>query len=201
VSLCWDGQRRLFADTPDRKIFSQHANVMAVLSGAIQGGEATELIERVARDRSLIQASTYFRFYLLRAMKQAGLGDEYLDQLGPWQAMLAKGLTTFAEQPDPTRSDCHAWSASPVYELLATVLGVEPGSAGFKTVRIEPHLGKLQHAEGNVPHPKGDIRVELARDKGGLKARVTLPAGVSGVFVWQGKSTVLQPGEQSLAFP
>jgi hypothetical protein len=85
--------------------------------------------------------------------------------------------------------------------LLATVLGIEPGSAGFKTVRIEPHLGKLQHAEGSVPHPKGDIRVELVRDKAGMKARVTLPAGVTGTFVWQGKSTMLQPGEQTLVFP
>jgi len=199
--LCWDEKRRLFADTPEKRFFSQHANVMAVLSGTIEGDASRELIERVAHDASLIQCSTYFRFYLLRAMKQAGLGDEYLTMLAPWEGMLARGLTTFAEQPDPTRSDCHAWSASPVYELLATVCGVEPALPGFATVRIEPHLGPLQHVEGKVMHPKGEILVALARQPGGLQAKVSLPAKVTGTFIWKGKSTPLVPGEQSLSLP
>ena len=200
-ALCWDEKRRQFADTPEKKNFSQHVNIMAVMSGAIEGEPARELIGRVAHDNSLIQCSTYFRFYLLRAMKQTGLGDEYLAMLGPWRDMLAKGLTTFAEQPDPTRSDCHAWSASPVYELLATVCGIEPGSPGFATVRIEPHLGTLQHAEGKVMHPKGEVSVALIREKGGLRATVLLPAGVTGIFLWQGKTAELKGGEQVLSFP
>ncbi|NJK96175.1 MAG: hypothetical protein HC905_15805 [Bacteroidales bacterium] len=72
-------------------------------------------------------------------MKKAGLGDKYIEMLTPWRKMIAMGLTTFAENPEPTRSDCHAWSASPNYDLLATVLGVEPGSPGFKSVTINPH--------------------------------------------------------------
>ena len=32
---CWDEARRLFADTPARKEFSQHANVLAVFSGCV----------------------------------------------------------------------------------------------------------------------------------------------------------------------
>ncbi len=199
METCWDETRRLVADTPERKIFSQHAATMAVLAGAVKGGAATELMRRVVADGSLIQASTYFRFYLLRAMKAAGLGDEYLAQLGPWRTMLERGLTTFAEQPDPTRSDCHAWSASPVYELLATVCGVEPASAGFATVRIEPHPGTLRQVEGVVPHPAGEVRVKLERvGAEGLRARVNLPAGVSGEFVWKGKRVALRPGEQAV---
>jgi len=201
VRTCWDEQRRLFADTPEKRTFSQHANVMAVLAGAIEGEAARELIQRVAGDSSLIQSSLYFRFYLLRAMKQAGLGDQYLAQLGPWRTMLAEGLTTFAEIPVHPRSDCHAWSASPVYELLATVCGIEPGSPGFNTVRIEPHLGELQRAEGRVPHLKGDINVSLARDQDSFRAKITLPAGLTGTFFWQGTSTALVPGEQSFRFP
>jgi len=198
---CWDEKRRLFADTPAKTAFSQHANVLAVLSGAIEGDAARDLIRRVAHDASLTQCSTYFRFYLLRAMKRAGLGDEYLEMLGPWRDMLARGLTTFAEKPDPTRSDCHAWSASPVYELLATVCGVEPASPGFATVRIEPHLGKLQHAEGKVMHPKGEITVSLRREKQGVRATISLPPGVTGTFVWQGKEASLKPGGQTLEIP
>ncbi|MFO1475727.1 MAG: alpha-L-rhamnosidase C-terminal domain-containing protein [Verrucomicrobiota bacterium] len=198
VRNCWDEPRRLLADTPDRKSFSQHANALAVLSGAVSGDAAGDLISRTLADRSLVPCTLYFRFYLLRALKTAGLGDKYLEQLGPWRDMLALGLSTFAEKPEPTRSDCHAWSASPVYEFLATVCGIEPGSPEFKTVRIEPHLGRLNHVAGTVPHPAGPIRVELTRTGAELRARVELPGQVTGEFIWNGRQVALRPGIQDL---
>jgi alpha-L-rhamnosidase len=71
----------------------------------------------VAGDQSLVQCSIYFRHYLHSAMNKAGAGDRYLDMLGPGARMLDRGLTTWAETADPTRSDCHAWGASPNYVL------------------------------------------------------------------------------------
>lgn len=198
LKSCWDEERRLIADTPEKRDFSQHANTFAVLTGLIEGEAARDLMRRVAYDQSLVQATTYFRFYLLRAMKRAGLGDEYLAQLGPWRTMLSLGLTTFAEQPEPTRSDCHAWSASPVYELLATVAGVEPMSPGFGSVRIAPHLGHLQEVRATVPHPKGTIRVELKREGEKLRGAVTLPEGLEGEFAWKEKRVALRAGAQAL---
>jgi hypothetical protein len=191
---CWDDGRRLFADSPDKQGFSQHMNALAVLSGLVQGGEARGLIERAAADRTIVPATVYFRFYLLRALKAVGLGDRYLSELGPWRDMLALGLKTFAEKPEPVRSDCHAWSASPVYELLATVLGVEPGSPGFKTVRVEPHLGPLSRVAGVVPHPKGFVRVRLERAGEGVAGRIDLDGPEAGVFVWKGRELPLRPG-------
>lgn len=196
---CWDASRRLYADTPAKDIFSQHANVFAVLSGAVTGDAARDLIARVADDTSIIQATTYFRFYLLRALKETGLGDQYLSRLGPWHDMLARGLTTFAEKPDPTRSDCHAWSATPVYEFLATVCGIEPASPGFATVRIAPHLGHLRRVDAMMPHPRGEIAVALRLEDTTLHAEVTLPDGVTGEFAWAGRTHVLNPGRQTLA--
>jgi hypothetical protein len=198
---CWDAERKLYADTPAKKNFSQHANTFAVLAGAIRGDAARDLMQRVANDSTLVPASAYFSFYLLRAMKQAGLGDEYVTRLAPWHEMIAQGFTTFPEIFKGTRSDCHAWSASPLYELLATVCGIEPASAGFATVRIEPHLGSLQHAEGKVPHPNGEITAKLQRVGEGVKAEVTLPEGVTGEFVWQGKSYPLHAGMQTVSIP
>jgi hypothetical protein len=195
---CWDEPRRLFADTPERKAFSQHANVMAVLSGCVEGEEARALVERLNTEKGLTQCTQYFRFYLLRAMKAVGLGNQYVSMLQPWHDMLARGLTTFAERPDPTRSDCHAWSASPNYEFLATVCGIEPAAPGFKTVKIEPHLGYLKHVQGTVPHPAGDIEVRLNRTEKGIEGEVTLPAGLNGQFVWQGRTLPLHPGRQAV---
>ena len=99
------------------------------------------------------------------------------------------GLTTVPENPEPTRSDSHAWSAHPNYGLLATVLGVRPDAPGFRSVRIAPHLGPLQRAEGRIPHPLGDIEVRLVRSGArGLQGEVTLPEGLTGVFEWEGAS-------------
>ncbi len=195
---CWDESRQLYADTPARKTFSQHANVLAVLAGGVTGEAAGALLARVNAEPGLIPCTQYFRFYLLRAMKAAGQGDQYVSMLQPWHDMLARGLSTFAERPDPTRSDCHAWSASPLYEFLATVCGIEPASPGFKTVRIEPHFGYLTRVTGTVPHPAGDIRVALRRTAQGVEGEVTLPAGLSGEFVWQSRVMPLRPGSQTI---
>ena len=41
----------------------------------------------------------------------------------------------------------------------------------------------------------------LARTKDGLTARVVLPRGLAGNFVWRGLNTALKPGEQTLHLP
>ena len=113
--------------------------------------------------------------------------------------MLALGLTSTPENPEPTRSDTHAWAAHPNYGLLATVLGVRPASPGFRTVRIAPALGGLKHVEGRIPHPLGDIDVEFERvGTGGLRGVVTLPAGLTGTFEWGGKQIPLRAGRQEV---
>ncbi len=196
---CWDASRDLLADTPKKVDFSQHANVMAVLVDLIPHDRERDLMERVAGDTSLVPCTYYYRFYLDRAMQKVGLGDGYLQRLGPWREMLALGLTTFAEEPEPTRSDCHAWSASPNYYFLATVCGIEPAQPGFKSVRIAPALGALEWVEGRMPHPRGDILVSLKRrGKDGIQGEITLPATLRGTFLWQGQEVLLVSGTQKI---
>lgn len=197
--LCWDDTRGLFADTPSRQTFSQHANILAVLTGTGELSRSAAIMEKVLDDATLTQCTLYFRFYLHRALQQAGLGDRYGAQLKPWRDMLAIGLTTFAETPEPTRSDCHAWSASPNYDFLELICGVQPASSGFKTVRIEPALGQLQWATARVPHPAGMIEVRLERrGVDGISADITLPPGLTGEFIWHGGASPLQTGKQHL---
>jgi hypothetical protein len=195
----WDPARRLFRDAPGVASYSQQTNVLAILSGAVPAGEQRALMERVLADGSLTQATYYFKFYLFEALREAGLGDRVIEQLEPWRGMLRLGLTSTPENPEPTRSDSHAWAAHPNYTLLATVLGVRPASAGFRTVRIAPALGPLQWAEGRVPYPAGDIVLRLTRRGGsGIEAVVTLPATVTGEFVWAGRRLPLHGGRQEL---
>ncbi|HET9386872.1 MAG TPA: family 78 glycoside hydrolase catalytic domain [Gemmatimonadales bacterium] len=197
----WDDARGLFRDAINTAAFSQQTNVLAILTAAAPRDQQRALMQRVLTDTTLTRASYYFGFYLLEALRDAGLGHRYIEQLAPWRTMLALGLTSAPENPEPTRSDTHAWAAHPNYGLLATVLGVRPASPGFRTVSITPALGELQRAEGRIPHPSGTIEVRLTRrGAGGLHAEVTLPAGLSGVLEWQGQRKPLRAGAQVVQF-
>jgi alpha-L-rhamnosidase len=199
---CYDQKTEMLADNPEKKSFSQHANIWAILTDCVPVGTQKTLMKKLMNDSTLTQTSLYYRFYFTRALKKAGLGNLYASNLQPWQEMLALGLTTFPETSSPTvRSDCHAWSASPCYDFLATICGIEPESAGFKSVRIEPNLGKLTDVSGELPHPKGQIKVSYKKlaDQN-YSAEIELPAGLQGHFISKGKSTVLKSGKQTLKF-
>jgi len=196
--LYWDEGRQLFADTPAKKNFSQHANVLAILGGVVADEPARALIGRVLSETDLVPCSIYFRHYLHTALNRTGEGDRLLDQLGPWRRMLALGLTTWAEQEDPSRSECHAWGASPNFELMRTVLGVDTAAPGFRRVRIRPFLGRLTRVSGAVPHPRGEIVVSLRRDGDALEADVHLPEGVDGEVLWRGARAAVGPGQSKV---
>jgi alpha-L-rhamnosidase len=146
-------------------------------------------------------ATYYFRFYLARAAEHAGIGDEYLKLLGPWREMVGLGLTTWAESPEPTRSDSHAWSAHPNYDLLTIVAGIRPAKPGFASVMIEPHLGALKQLKAAMPIPQGMVEVEYQRTAAGLDATVKLPEGVSGELKWKGRAIAVKAGGQTVTLP
>ena len=98
--------------------------------------------------------------------------------------MLRLGLSTWAENPEPTRSDCHAWSATPNYDLLTLVAGIRPDVPGFRSVRIAPHLRGLHHLDASMPHVGGEIHTVYQLEGASWKATVTLPVGLSGKLVW-----------------
>jgi alpha-L-rhamnosidase len=193
----WSIERMMMADTPNHDRFSQHANILSILTGLIPDNEQEDLMQRIMEDDELVQATYYFRFYLFRAMREAGLGNEYLNQLDPWYDALALGMTTFPEHPEPSRSDAHAWSSSPNYDFLASVAGIRPDSPGFETVLIEPKPGHLDFIEATMPHPLGMIEVELRIDGDEIEATITFPEGLSGRFVWMGKEVELKSGLQN----
>ncbi len=196
---CWSDEKGLLADTPEKTSFSQHANILAILTGMFKGQESADLFGRILSDEDLTQTTLYFKFYMIQAMKEAGLADHYLYNLESWKEMINMGLTTFAETPEPTRSDCHAWSASPNYHFLSLVTGIEPASPGFKTVKIEPHPGPLNYLESKIIHPRGEILVKLKRrGKEGITGEIILPEGLPGKFVWRAQEIELSSGRNKI---
>ncbi len=76
-------------------------------------------------------------------------------------------------------SFCHGWASGPTVWLSSHVLGIEPAEPGFRKVRINPHLGSLEWAEGSYPTPYGPITVSHRRASDGtVKSDIRLPKGV-----------------------
>lgn len=210
----WSESEGLIADTTELRHFSQQANALAVWLDVVPKEQQRQVMTRVYSvtdagfrgDRpappGMSPASNYFRFYLTRALAHAGMADRYVETLAPWRTMLGVGLTTWAEQPEPTRSDSHAWSAHPNIDLLTTVGGIRPVAPGFGRVEVAPALGALKRVRVLVPTVKGDISADYAVESGGrVKAILGMPAGLPGVMRWDGKEYPLRAGRNVVDLP
>lgn len=183
----WDPERGLYADDPEHDHWSEHAQCLAVLAGAEHGPAALERAltadrlgpDRRGPDRSgpdrPARTSVYFDHYLFEALGRIGRTDLLHDRLDLWFGLLDQGLRTVIEQPEPTRSDCHAWGAHPIFHLYATLLGVRPTAPGMATVSITPQLGRLTRADGTLQTPHGPLRVSVD----GATVNTDLPTGIS----------------------
>jgi alpha-L-rhamnosidase len=199
-SRYWDQTRNLFADTPEKDVFSQHANALAILTGSVRNEEASLLANKMLTDKSLAPASIYFKYYLHQAFIKAGLGNDYLGWLDKWFENISMGLTTWAEDSNVNgaRSDCHAWGSSPNIEFYRTLLGIDTDAPGFTRVRIEPHLGAMQRASGEIPHPYGRIAVKYELVKGKWNVEIDLPDELTGRLLWKGQEIDLKSGISTL---
>ena len=183
---CYDSEAGLFRDTPDYRFFSQHTTVWAVLSGAVTGEEAGALVDRTFQSTEKVEKCTFsMNHYFFRALEKANRYCYAPALFEGWEKMLALHCTTWCENPDKPRSECHAWSSAPTYEFSAMVLGVYPTSDGYDTVRIKPEVKSLpiNWARGSVPTVKGEINVDWSLNGSFFSMEVTLPEGVTATVV------------------
>lgn len=74
---------------------------------------------------------------------------------------------------------CHGWSSGVIAYLREQVLGIKAEEAGFRKVRIEPHLSGLKHVKGSCPTPFGRIEVEYKMDgEGRIEKQIKVPKGI-----------------------
>ncbi|TSD64897.1 Bacterial alpha-L-rhamnosidase [Inquilinus sp. KBS0705] len=197
----WDSKKGVYADTKDKDTYSQHTNSLAILSGMVNGPAVTALAKKIEKDSSLTATTIYFKYYVHQALTKGGLGNDYISWLDIWRKNIGMGMTTWAEISDleHNRSDCHAWGASPNIEFYRTFLGIDSDAPGFTKIKIEPHLGSMQSASGQIPHPNGTIAVNYVKNGSKWDIKVNLPIKTDGVLVWKGKRYYLKGGINSLS--
>ena len=177
---CYDEEVGLFRDTVSGKTYSQHTTVWAVLSGAVTGEEAESLMDRTFNSNVKVEVCTFsMNYYLFRALEETNRYGRYAATVfAGWEKMLDLHCTTWCENPDNPRSECHAWSSAPNYEMSAVVLGVLPTSDGYASLRIKPDaktLG-LTFAKGSVPTPFGTVAVDWRIEGDDFTLNVSLPS-------------------------
>jgi hypothetical protein len=192
LNLYFNKEKGLFADTEKKDFFSEQTNTLAITSGLVEAEQAKRIMDIMLTDTSLNQCTSYFQYYFNAALRVSGYGNKYFDQLDEWKDQLKLGLTTWRETPEPSRSDCHAWSSSPNIEIFRTVLGISSAAPGYSKVRIEPHPGDLNDFSGSVPHPKGRIDVSIKKLKNKSAIQITLPKEINGELIWKGKTYLLE---------
>lgn len=179
----------------DRKgHLSEHANALAVVLGLPVDADWPDKLARWPHAR----CSVYFLHYLFEALGRARRADLFFSRLDLWRSFLDYGLRTIPEQPEPTRSDCHAWGAHPFYHFHASVAGIRPASPGFRTVRVRPMPGTLQFLKGSLPHPSGEIRYDFHFQAEGIQGEIILPKNVTGTLEFSGVSRALEGGTNLL---
>ena len=175
---CWSDQAGLYTEGPGFVEYSQHAQVFAVLTGMARGKRAKSILKKAMALEDIAQCSYAMKFYLFRALETAGLYD-WTDALWQdWKGMLDLGLTTCPEDFVGVRSDCHGWSALPLYEFTRCILGVKPTAPGWEKIRIEPKVLSFADFSGKVITPKGLVTVGWKKSDAKFMISGRVPDGI-----------------------
>ncbi|WP_400070685.1 alpha-L-rhamnosidase C-terminal domain-containing protein [Zobellia russellii] len=197
-NLCYDNQKNLFAERPDKTVYDQHTNIMAILTDAVPAREQRELLEKILNNKELLQATYYYRFYLFQAIQKVGAPELFHLAQKPWETMVNNHMTTtlerFESEKKPTRSEVHPWSASPAYFYFNYLAGIKSLKNNFEEVRIAPAFGALETIDGLLPTSRGNITFNLKKSKSKLLAEITIPKGMKGELVWNDKHIPLKQG-------
>ncbi len=117
MECCYDAEKGLFREGPAFRQYTCHAQAWAVLCGLFEGEEAKALLRRARADESVLKCSFSTAFEWFRALELTGMKAEIMEELSDWTALLDLHCSCCPETPKGARSDCHAWSALPLYVL------------------------------------------------------------------------------------
>ncbi len=174
-NTCYQAEKGMFSDSSSGKSFSAHTSIFAILAGAYEENERDALIDSFFY-KDISRACFSMNYFLFRALEKCGCYERGFRIFDQWKEMLENGCTSWCENPDSPRSECHGWSSTPLYEFTRHVLGVSADEED--EIQIQPITGSLTYAKGIVPTRLGEVFVSWKKENGGFRISVRAPKGV-----------------------
>lgn len=154
---------------------------------------ARDILKRTLENDNILKCSFSTGYELFRAFEWAEYYEGTKSLMGKWLRLLEWECTTCPEEPEHGRSECHAWSALPIFEMIRVIAGLRMGEEGWNSVKICPHLQYIEKVFGKAVTPKG--MVEFSFDKGKGVYCVKLPEGTNGKMILDSKTMELEGGK------
>ncbi|HOK79396.1 MAG TPA: family 78 glycoside hydrolase catalytic domain [bacterium] len=216
IKYFWSEQDKVFYDgldietnEPVKKI-SQHTHALAVLTG-VKHEFHRKFCEEVLIppmkkpplvDTKIIEASPYFYFYVIEALKKIGGYEPDIEQFikERWGNMLQQDATTCWEMWNPKpgiTSLCHAWSAHPAVHLI-NIAGIVPLSPKWKKFLIKPCLLRVDWLNVKIPVRTGNIVISMKKHENKLSLSIQIPDEITCISTIDKSKKILKPGIHKL---
>ena len=157
-------------------------NAIAVLNGIAGEAKYKTILNLL---KKTMNSSPYMEKYVLDAMCKIGTMEDVQKRIKTRYHEMVEGelaYSTLWEFWDRTKgTKNHAWSGGPLITMSKFMGGVAPTAPGYETYKVEPNMGTLKHIDMLVPSIKGNIKVELNRDRSNkwFELRLTAPANAA----------------------
>jgi hypothetical protein len=199
----WDFEKGLFKEDDSGNHFSEHAQILAILSDNLEEQYLERLKQSLFSTDKLSRSSIFYKHYFFEACARLCRPDKILSGLALWNNFLEKGFKTSPETPEnktfSQRSDCHGWGAHPIYHLISNIAGIKPLGMEFRKVQISPMMDTLSEVDVKCIHPEGVIEVKYRKKAGKLYCSIDLPSTLDGEFRYGKDIIELKPGTQNFA--
>jgi hypothetical protein len=199
INNIWDGDKGWYPDcirddgSPSPKT-CVHTGFLSLLYDIAPKEKRAEILQKVLNPPEGMTkvGSPFAILYLFDMLEKMGKQDEVISHIyESYQPMLDLNATTvwetFADstvkwEDFPTRSHCHAWSASPIHFINRIVLGIVPTVPGGASYRISPNLSGLEWAKGASASIHGAVEVSWRKEGDSLNIEARASKEVELVF-------------------
>ena len=180
LKLCFDRNKGIFRDGAQSDSYCMHSSILAILADAYDENTLGGLLDSLFSSEGK-KCGFSWNFLLFRALEKVGRYDLAPHFFRGWYEMLKNGCTSWCENPDNPRSECHGWSSAPIYEFANNVLGVKVGFD--EEIVIAPCTLHLSYAKGTVPSRFGVISVEWEKRDNVFLVRIKSKEGIKKKFI------------------
>ena len=157
--------------------YLKQANALAVLFGIAPKEKTRDILAWICSDLTKFEMQPYFYHFLLNALYNEGMFEEYgMPLIRRYESLLAKCDKGLSEAWENMNCDySHAWGATPAYTLKRALSGLEILEPSYKKIKLNPQLFDLDFAEFEITTPFGKIEISM---KKGEEVSIKVPKEV-----------------------